>query len=614
MKYRSSILILITIVFTAGCSEEFLKPKPLSFYSPENTLVDKAGMDGLLATCNNILRTEYYGHMAMMASELISTDIGVYGGDDDNIPTNLDILILPDQTFGLSEDMKISQYWRAWYNVIKYTNMIITRIDNAQLATEADRNAILGEAFFYRAFSYYRLVHQFGDVPLVLDEITSPRLDFYSFSRESILERMKEDMEKAVDGLPVFSPFGRINKAAGNHLLAKICLALGDFDGAIDAANRVINDGVHQLMKSRFGAYKNTTHLTGGFQAYTNGGSVPLDVIYDLHHWENKASAENKEALFVFIDRADMEGATGEIATMRNCTPYWNRVGVIKTPTGAGGMMRQFDDLDMYRFIGRGIGVLRGNNWSNYDMWQDDKDLRHKQPNWWRMEDLVYNNTALRGTANEQYYGQHVVSQNTGLDSIRCWYPFPNKFIVPDPRVQPNGFHSDWYVFRIAETYLLRAEAFFWKGDIANAAKDINEVHQRAGCDPISQSDVNMGTILDERAKELFFEEPRKCELTRISYLFAKTGKPYNGKIYSTGTLASDNFYYDRVMEKNNFYRENLLSKNGTRYKISPRHILWPIPADVINANTQGRINQTPGYPGAELNVPVKQYPEDYVE
>ena len=37
-------------------------------------------------------------------------------------------------------------------------------------------------------------------------------------------------------------------------------------------------------------------------------------------------------------------------------------------------------------------------------------------------------------------------------------------------------------------------------------------------------------------------------------------------------------------------------------YKISVHHILWPVPASAINANTQGVINQNIGYPGAETN------------
>jgi hypothetical protein len=365
-------------------------------------------------------------------------------------------------------------------------------------------------------------------------------------------------------------------------------------------------------METRFGAYKDVEVLTEGFHALANGGAIELDVIYDLHRPQNKSSAENHEAIFNVVDRADMEGAASQISSMRNYTPYWNRNGVVKTPNGIGGLMREFDDMGMYRFLGRGQGFLRGNNWYNYEMWTPE-DRRHRQPNWWRMEDLLYNNAALIGTPDEIYYGQHVVSQNTGWDSIRCWSPFSHKFIVEDPRADPHGYHADWYVFRLAETYLLRAEAYFWKDDMERAATDLNKVAQRAGCAPIAASEITIGTILDERAKELYAEETRKCELTRMSFLFAITGKGYNGKTYSLDGIFSDNFFYDRIIEKNVFYREHVMNKNTQRYRISPRHILWPIPSPVINANTQGRINQTPGYPGSEINIPVKKYPEDYV-
>src|SRR5690606_6765990 len=109
----------------------------------------------------------------------------------------------------------------------------------------------------------------------------------------------------------------------------------------------------------------------------------------------------------------------------------------------------------------------------------------------------------------------------------------------------PDGGRGDWYLYRVAETYLLRAEAYYWKGDLANAAADINAVRTRAGAAPIAPGDVDMNLILDERARELYYEEPRKTELTRISYIFALTGKPaYNGKTYSMANFSQDNFWY----------------------------------------------------------------------
>ncbi|WP_245977396.1 RagB/SusD family nutrient uptake outer membrane protein [Albibacterium indicum] len=51
------------------------------------------------------------------------------------------------------------------------------------------------------------------------------------------------------------------------------------------------------------------------------------------------------------------------------------------------------------------------------------------------------------------------------------------KLNIPDlENTPPQGGHTDWYVFRLAETYLLRAEAHYWNGNLAAAAQDINAV------------------------------------------------------------------------------------------------------------------------------------------
>lgn len=68
----------------------------------------------------------------------------------------------------------------------------------------------------------------------------------------------------------------------------------------------------------------------------------------------------------------------------------------------------------------------------------------------------------------------------------------------------------DWYLFRLAETYLLRAEAYYWLNQTDKAAADINSVRVRAKADPIVASQVSIDYILDERARELFAEEIQK--------------------------------------------------------------------------------------------------------
>lgn len=91
-----------------------------------------------------------------------------------------------------------------------------------------------------------------------------------------------------------------------------------------------------------------------------------------------------------------------------------------------------------------------------------------------------------------------------------------------------------------------------------------------------------------------------------MAYLFAKTGKAaYNGKAYSLENFSQDNFFYDRIMETTHFYNKGVATRHGDFYTMSPYHVLWPVPADAINTNTQGRINQNIGYAGAEMNVPA---------
>ena len=112
---------------------------------------------------------------------------------------------------------------------------------------------------------------------------------------------------------------------------------------------------------------------------------------------------------------------------------------------------------------------------------------------------------------------------------------------------------------------------------------------------------MNIEYLLAERARELYYEEPRKTELTRIAFIMAAK----NLRGYSLDNFHENNFWFDHVDEVNNFYNTGFVY-GGNTYLISPYHALWPIPQDEIDANTGGFINQNKGYPGAENNVPPK--------
>ena len=122
-------------------------------------------------------------------------------------------------------------------------------------------------------------------------------------------------------------------------------------------------------------------------------------------------------------------------------------------------------------------------------------------------------------------------------------------------------------MIRLAETILLRAEAKMRNGDKAGAAADINMLRDRAKCGyKVTADDVNVDLILDERARELVYEETRWNTLLRMG-----------------GTVAVDRIkkyaYWD--------YPRTTLNKNFN---------LWPIPQTVIDTNKDVPMQQNPGW------------------
>jgi hypothetical protein len=613
MKKNSIIALIVTIAFLGTrCSEDFLTPKPLSFYAPENTFVDANGLNSLLMACNANTRNEFYGNMSPFVSELIFSDQGNCGTTDKTgVHMDMPAQMLPDESMIRGDNTQLGRYWTLnGYSRIQYANVVISRIDVAKWKSDAERNNILGKAYFHRANVYYRLVHQYGDCPLQLEEIKQPKLDFYSCTRESILQKCKKDLEFAAKWVNETCPVGDVNRATVNHLLTKVNLSLCLFDDAIASASAVINDGTHKLMTTRFGADKN---------------NPARDITWDLHQSANKALAENTESIWLFTGSETLTeaGASEKIIIMRNALPYWGGAGKIKTPSGlpgttdqpinalVGGLKVEIDQVTPY---GRGVAFSRPSPWAQFELWDDSKDQRHKYPNWIRMKNLVYNHPGLKAV-NDPYYGKplQLYDANGGIlctDTIRSWFDWPAyKMYIADPtNLMPQGGYGNWYAYRLAETYLCRAEAYFWKGDLTNAAADVNAVRTRAGCSPYAPSQINEGTILDERARELYYEELRHVEVNRVAFILAKTGKTsYNGKTYSLANFSTSNFWYDRVIEKNKFYRDQIRAP-FYNFRITPWTALWPIPSASINANTLGHINQNLGYPGAENNIPPMKW------
>jgi len=636
--YRKSkkIVILTALILYSGCSEDFLKPDPLSFYEPAVTFTTLAGLESTLAMADLQLRT-YWTWTAdrdrglPISTEHLFSELTVHGMTDNvRMLTDIENTLTPTNDITDDDGNSIRFFWDNTYEGIKYANTVISFIDNVEGLDTETRNAFLGRAYFHRSFRYLALSFQFRNVPLVSKILETPKFNYSSTRFEAILEMITLDMEKAVQWVPEQSEMeylGMVNNGACRHLLIKCYLATGQWDKAIKQADTLIDMSEHELMTEPFGEF---------FSPMESTWHIERNVIWDLHRPQNKSIVENKEALLSLPNSAQTDAAI-KMRSMRNWLPMWDNRNELKSPSGQNAIKYvppssiEYNPKYDYRTAwGRGVAHVRPTTYYTHGLWivngvNDESDLRHSTVvgNWVSMDSVKYTN--VYDTA---WYGKYIrlYDDDDNLltsDRIRNWFDFPHyKTYIPCPEERDNpdeanhrGGAGDWYCYRLAETYLLRAEAKFYTGDIAGATEDVNTIRERAQCSELYAS-VNIGDIMDERARELYMEEWRHMELSRVSYCLALSGKADEwGNTYSVDNLSENSYWWQRVNTLNEFYNKGVVvwQQSNRPYTIAPRNIYWPIPQFAINANREGTLSQNPGYDGYDPNVPMWENWEDAV-
>lgn len=638
-------------ILFSGCSEDFLKPDPLSFYEPGATFNSESGLMAAMAICDRHLKAYWAtdsNEMLTLGTEYIFSDLMVGAATDklgllDNVASMLTPISDESSLNNLDRTNSIWYFWRETYNGILYANTIIQYVDGVAALDEATKNAYKGRAYFHRAFRYYALAFQYGDVPLVTKVVEVPKQNYRSTKRDAILQMLVKDLEFAVQWVPDqkdMSLIGMVNKGACRMLLAKCYLAIGEYAKAKEQTDILINSSGYALMQDNFGTFND-----GGEPATW---PITRNVIWDMHRAENKLIAANKEVIMGMPNRGAEAESFVKMLTMRILYPFVfnNQIQTIDSKQALMNIKRNSTDYnskyDYMRAFGRGIATFRPSYFQTHTLWMvngkmDGADLRHSSAtgNWVRMEDYRVNNKA----SSEFGKPIQLFSDNGKLlctDTIRRWFDVPHyKFFLDDPVNEANisgsdgnrgatdGGIADWYLYRLAEAYLIRAEAKFYLGD-ATAKDDVNEVRKRAKCTELYTT-VTIGDIMNERARELYWEEWRNVELTRVSLCLAHSGKPdewgntYNLDTFDkqSGTDASGGSYWYQRVTKYGMYNKGPISITATKgslnYIMDKKNIYWPIPNSEIRANNKGKLAQNYGYDGYDPATPVWDNWEDAV-
>lgn len=572
MKKIIIFLLGIAVIGFSCNKDKFLKEEPLDFYTSDNAFNNAAGFQSSINYLHNQMRGILFGtyNLESYFPLRYATDFAVNATDyappaklNDYKNTMVPSYVVPETI------------WRGLYLIVSNANVVITRSATATVIPEADRVKFKAQALFFRAWAYNFLANLYGGVPLVLEETVAPRRDYTRATREEVYAQCKNDLTEAIRTLGDVDAVvdGAVNKQAAQHLLTEVLISLKDYPGAVAAASAVISYPGLGLMKTRFGRHADRE------------GDVYKD-LFELNN-QNRSSG-NTEGIFII--QADYQNAASanRDAIQWAIIPFLSNLRISASVGGAAPTsqpaIKGFND----RIAGRGVGWMRPSNYFLYEVWDDPNDMRNSKYN-------IVRDIRLDGPpANSDAYGKYYVADgykakaSNFADTTRNFFPilkkatfsegdFPEEVLqknaAGNPVTAPFGgilllnssgdvYQKDAYLMRLAETYLLRAEAYLRNNEPGKAADDINVIRERANAHAVDAGQMTIDFLLDERLRELYVEELRMVTLCRMGMLYDRT-KRYNEKSGLT---------------------------------IEPFHNLWPIPYSEIERNTGALLDQNLGY------------------
>lgn len=569
MKVIRQLFIGLVLAGSMTSCYDLLTEVPKDFLTPENSYTDRKGFEAALANIYLSIRNDFYANSDQWQNfDLMGVDV-----DLNNPRTSNDVYTEYFYWNTLNADNGIAKkWWQRLYGYIYSCNVIIDRAESSLVKwnTEEEKNAIVGEAKFLRAFAYRFLGNMWGKAPIVLEETTSPQFNYQSATQEEIYKQCKEDLLFAVQWMPEIDnqKGGRASNVAARHLLSEILICLKDYNGAVEQATAVINNPSMSLMTERFGKLKDFTIEGYDYQ----GEKEPWgDVYWDLFRENNFNRIDgNKECIWNVQFDVELQGGGNTGVSGGNFglerwfgAAWWSQKDLDGTPNWLKDILG-----------GRPVGAVSPTKYAAEQIWQYkdswNKDIRNSKYNMKR--EYYWTNP------NGRFYGQLMTEETLGdkATSFQVTDPTYMKIIAAQHHGQfkdatsgethDNGrIYKDWYIMRLAETYLLRAEANLLAGKADAAAADINAVRNRANATPVTASDVNIDLILDERARELYLEDFRLNTLMRMNKLVEYLMK-YNPKVIQAG------------------------------YKLDDHLNKLPVPNSEIEANKEGGLIQNDGY------------------
>ena len=557
---KTIYIAALAMSVTCGCSD-FLDQDNRSSVPSSEFYATKTGFESLVNCAYSTLRDTYGGDPWVFSAgtDLFGTGkqpgdvIGVYGSGYN------------------SADKDVRDFYANCYKGIQLANTVLFYAGKTE---ESNVKAqYIDEARFLRAHYYYLLVQQFGGVAIntkmfesaVMSHTRNSAQEVYQFVIDE-LSYLASDQSNLLDRRNASGDhFGRANKEAAYHFLAKAYLAKGyetfgtkaDFQAAYSAAEKAI----------------------GG-----KGLTIPFGDVFRIDNEENEEILFSVQYSKATLQNAETDGNKQQsmfAVYLGNANEGHKYTSGYLTPT-----------LRLHQLFTKGDSRYEGTfmlevHKHYYDYYQDDKSgssvLYYYAPVWadtiaWRKDpaapcDRSKAKIIMMTEVSNDKFGipttyKAKLADDHGAASVR-------KFDDPASSFSTTSSTHDIILARLGETYLVAAEAYIKAGEPEKAKEKINVVRARAAQPGYDLSvtaaqltgEAGIDFILEERARECAGEYHRWMDLKRTGRLIEYVTKYSHDHITAADFVGTD----------------------------GQNKILRPIPLDAINKN-DAEITQNPGF------------------